>query len=189
MLKRFTSLFAVAVAALLVTAACSSAGTVDVADEVPMDDEVAVDDHAAEEVAEDDHAAEEDDHAAEEPGSVDRVLEVELTEFAFSVDSFVFAAGETVEFVITNSGVVPHEFRLSNQERVDKHLAGGHADHGDEDDDHSDGPADVVLLLEAGESGILVFTFPENDHDYTAVVCLIPGHYEAGMESDLSYST
>ena len=181
-MKQFTSLFAVAVAALLVTAACSSAGTVDVADEVPMDDEVAVDDQAAEEVAE-------DDHAAEQAGEVDRVVEVELTEFAFAADSFEFTAGETVEFVITNSGVAPHEFRLSNQERVDKHLAGGHADHGDEDDDHSDGPADVVLLLEAGESGILVFTFPENDHDYTAVVCLLPGHYEAGMESDLSYST
>ncbi|MDK1017397.1 MAG: copper-binding protein, partial [Actinomycetota bacterium] len=58
------------------------------------------------------------------------------------------------------------------------------------DDDeaaHEAGAEDVVLVLAAGETGTLVFTFPENDHDYTAIVCLIPGHYEAGMTTDIAF--
>jgi uncharacterized cupredoxin-like copper-binding protein len=117
--------------------------------------------------------------------------------------------------MFTNYGVVEHEFLLSNQDRVDEHVAGGHADHdegtmtdeemaemdemGDEeavhdedeavhdDDGHGGEAEDAVLVLGAGETGTIVFTFPDNDHDYTAAVCLIPGHYEAGMEADLSY--
>jgi uncharacterized cupredoxin-like copper-binding protein len=181
-----------------------------------------------------------------------------LTEFAIAANSFEFTPGETVEFIITNSGVVEHEFRLSNEGRVDEHIAGGHADHGDaitdeemeemdhaegemaemmddteahkddghshetkevheEEDGHEDEEAheedaeevhaeesgheeaaghtddaheadDVTLVLGPGETGTLVFTFPENAHDFTAAVCLIPGHYEAGMATNLSYT-
>ena len=32
-----------------------------------------------------------------------------------------------------------------------------------------------------------MFTFLDNDHDYTAAVCFIPGHYESGMATDLSF--
>ena len=154
------------------------------------------------------------DHAEDEVvehADVDRVLEVELSEFAIAADGFGFVPGETVEFVVTNSGVVQHEFRLSNQDRVDEHVAGGHEDHDEgtmtdeemeamddemeamddeatdhEDDGHGEEAEDAVLILEAGETGTLVFTFPDNDHDYTAAVCLIPGHYEAGMKTDLA---
>jgi uncharacterized cupredoxin-like copper-binding protein len=190
MWKRFTSLFALIVAVVLVTAACSSSGS------ISEDDPVVEADQATEEA---DHETEEADHD-EGSGDVDRVVEVELSEFAFAAASFEFTPGETVEFVITNSGVVEHEFRLSNQDRVDEHIAGGHADHDDaamdddeaaHDDDeaaHEDEEEDVVLVVAAGETGTLVFTFPENDHDFTSVVCLIPGHYEAGMATDLSYS-
>jgi uncharacterized cupredoxin-like copper-binding protein len=190
MWKRFAKLFALIVAVVLVTAACSSSGS------ISEDDSVVEPDQTTEEP---DHETEEADHD-EGSGDVDRVVEVELSEFAFAAASYVFAPGETVEFVITNSGVVDHEFRLSNQDRVDEHIAGGHADHDDaamdddedaHDDDeaaHEAGAEDVVLVLAAGETGTLVFTFPENDHDYTSVVCLIPGHYEAGMATDFSYS-
>jgi uncharacterized cupredoxin-like copper-binding protein len=227
MWKRFTSLFTLLVAVLLVTAACSSTGDASAADPVAQDDET---------TQETDHdEAEEADHD-EATGDVDRVVEVDMSEFAFAADSFEFTPGETVEFVITNSGVAEHEFRLSNLGRVDEHIAGGHADHDDaatddeeadhddaegahddeeadhddaegahddeeadhddaegahddEEAGHDDGAEDVVLVLGAGESGTIVFTFPENDHDYTAVVCLIPGHYEAGMAVDLSYTS
>ena len=207
MWKRFTGLATVVTALLLVTAACASA---------PATEAAPVDDHAAEE-------AEHEESSSE----VDRILEVELNEFDIAAESFAFAAGETVEFAITNSGVVEHEFRLSNTDRVEEHLEGGHddhddgamtddemaampaeeheedeaahddgeADHADEaadavDDgeaDHADEAADAVLVLAPGESGTLVFTFPNNEHDYTAIVCLLPGHYEAGMATDMSF--
>lgn len=196
--KRSGRLFALLVAVLLVSAACTSTGTLGGPLPVPpetLDQESSG--HADEEV--------------EEHGDIDRVLEVELSEFAIAADSFGFAPGETIEFVVTNAGVVQHEFRLSNQDRVDEHVAGGHEDHDegamtddemaamdDEDTDHDDEDAsdhdddgdgeeavDAVLILEAGATGTLIFTFPDNDHDYTAAVCLIPGHYEAGMKQDL----
>ncbi|MEE8485831.1 MAG: plastocyanin/azurin family copper-binding protein [Acidimicrobiia bacterium] len=182
MWKRFTSLFALIIAVVLVAAACSSSGA------TSADDPVVEEDHATEETGQD---AVSDD--------VDRVVEVDMAEFAFNADSFAFTPGETVKFVVTNSGVAEHEFRLSNQDRVDEHIAGGHDDHDEASDDddesahdddeaaHEAGAEDVVLVLAAGETGTLVFTFPENDHDYTAIVCLIPGHYEAGMTTDIAF--
>ncbi|MCL1586885.1 MAG: hypothetical protein M3092_00575 [Actinomycetia bacterium] len=199
--KRFGRLFALLVAVLLVSAACTSTGTL--GGPLPGPSETV--DQESSERADDDVAQDAD---------VDRILEVELSEFAIAADGFEFAPGETIEFVVTNTGVVEHEFRLSNQDRVDEHVAGGHEDHdegamtdeematmddGDEDADHDDEEAsdhdddvdgeeaaDAVLILEAGATGTLVFTFPDNDHDYTAAVCLIPGHYEAGMTADLA---
>ncbi len=207
MWKRFTGLATVVIALLLVTAACASAPATEVA---VVDDQAAeevddhateeVDDHATEEVDDhateevDDHATEEvDDHATEEASSdADRILEVELNEFDILAASFAFTPGETVEFAITNSGVVEHEFRLSNAHRVEEHLEQGHDDHDDEEQaeaeaGHAGEAADAVLVLAPGESGTLMFTFPDNQDDYTAAVCLIPGHYEAGMSTDLAY--
>ena len=188
MWNRFTSLFALIIAVVLVAAACSGAGEISADDPVVEADVATEEDHATEETGQD---AVSDD--------VDRVIEVDMTEFAFAADSFALTPGETVKFVVTNSGVAEHEFRLSNQDRVDEHIAGGHDDHDEAPDDddeaahdddeaaHEAGAEDVVLVLAAGETGTLVFTFPENDHDYTAIVCLIPGHYEAGMTTDIAF--
>jgi uncharacterized cupredoxin-like copper-binding protein len=211
MWKRFGGLFALLVTVLLVSAACTSTGTLGGPLPVPSE---TVDQESP------DHA----DEDAVEHADIERVLEVELSEFAIAADSFEFAPGETIEFVVTNAGVVEHEFRLSNQDRVDEHVAGGHEDHDEgamtdeemaamddedadhdeeamteeemaamddegadhDDDGHGEEADDAVLILEAGATGTLVFTFPDNDHDYTAAVCLIPGHYEAGMKSDLA---
>ncbi len=147
---------------------------------------IVVNDHADDGVADDDHA--EDDQAA----GADRTIEVLMTEFAFDVDPVDVAAGETIEFIITNGGVVPHEFRLSNEHRIEEHLASGHDDHEDSDggsdeDGHHDG-GDVVLVLDAGDTWSIVVTFPEDTTIFTEVACLLPGHYEAGMFADVHYT-
>ncbi len=148
----------------------------------------------------DDHA--DDDHADDE---ADRAIEVSMTEFAFAVDSLEVAAGETIEFVVTNAGVVPHEFRLSNADRIDDHIASGHEDHMDDgmDDDGMDGgmddgdeaeaeghleDGDIVMLLEAGETATVTVTFPDDTTLFTELACLIPGHYEAGMHTEIAYT-
>ena len=138
----------------------------------------------------DDHA--DDDHADVE---ADRAIEISLTEFAFGVDSLTVAAGETIEFVVTNDGVVPHEFRLSNADRIDDHIASGHEGHMDDGMDdgdeaeaeghHEDG--DIVMLLEAGETATIMVTFPDDTALFTELACLIPGHYEAGMHAEIAY--
>jgi uncharacterized cupredoxin-like copper-binding protein len=165
MWSRTTSLTALAVVVVLVAAACSKTPSINASD-----------------------TASESVSVVEVSGDVEHVVEVELNEFSIEAADLDFVPGETVEFLIVNAGVAPHEFRLSNQERVDEHIAAGHDDHEDVGGDTEEGE-DAVLFLEAGQSGALVFTFPENGHDYTAAVCLLPGHYEAGMATDLSYQT
>jgi len=196
MWKRSIHLIALVTAVPLVTAACAKTPGINSSDTLAQETPTT-----------------EPAPTVEASGEHGRVIEVELSEFAIGAASLEFVPGETVEFLITNSGVVEHEFRLSNQDRVDEHIAGGHADHDDDtamtdeemaamgddeathDDDeadHDDGDVadagDVVLVLAAGASGTLVFTVPDNDDDYTAVVCLIPDHYEAGMTTELSYN-
>jgi uncharacterized cupredoxin-like copper-binding protein len=134
-----------------------------------------------------------DDHTDDEGAvEVDRTIEVTMTEFAFGVDPVEIVAGETIEFVVINAGVVPHEFRLSNAHRIEEHMASRHEGHGDGGDGatdeghHQDG--DVVLTLEAGETSTLVATFPEDVTMFTEVACLLPGHYEAGMHTDIAYA-
>ena len=63
---------------------------------------------------------------AEEPGTVDtpRRIEVDATEMAFDRGSIDVTAGETVEFVVTNSGAVTHEFPRDEPSRDRRTLSG-----------------------------------------------------------------
>ena len=160
------------------TTATTVADTATIADDHPDDD------HADDEAA-DDEAADDDPVDGGQVGGADRTVEVVMTEFAFDVDPVDVAAGETIEFVVTNAGVIEHEFRLSNGHRIEEHLASGHDDHDDsaaesDEDGHHEG-GDVVLLLDAGDTSSIVVTFPEDTSIFTEVACLLPGHYEAGM--------
>ncbi len=151
------------------------------------------DDHADDDPAEE---ASDDDHADE----ADRAIEISMTEFAFGVDPLEVAAGETIEFVVTNAGVVPHEFRLSNADRIDDHIASGHEEHMDDgmddgmddsDETEAEGhleDGDIVMLLEAGETSTIMVTFPDDTTLFTELACLIPGHYEAGMHTEVAYT-
>ncbi|MEA3511849.1 MAG: plastocyanin/azurin family copper-binding protein [Actinomycetota bacterium] len=195
--------FALVAAVVLIAAACTTSPS-----DAPHEDETAttspttttstttttaaptttitVDDHADDDAVDDDHVD------SVQTGEADRTVEVVMTEFAFDVDPVDVAAGEAIEFVVTNAGVVPHEFRLSNGHRIEEHLASGHDDHDDsdaqsDDDGHHEG-GDIVLLLDAGDTSSIVVTFPEDTSIFTEVACLLPGHYEAGMFADVRYT-
>jgi uncharacterized cupredoxin-like copper-binding protein len=118
----------------------------------------------------------------------ERVVEITMTEFAFEPDRVEVHAGETVRFLVVNEGRVEHELRLSNPHRVEEHLASGHDDH-EEEGGHHEEDGDVFIELQPGETGELVVDFPEDTTVYTEMVCLLPGHYEAGMVGDLDYTT
>jgi uncharacterized cupredoxin-like copper-binding protein len=117
--------------------------------------------------------------------AADRVVEVSMTDLAFSPDVVDVVAGETITFAVANDGAIVHEFRLSNPHRIEEHLASGHEDHDDGGGHHGD--ADIVLQLEPGETGNITVTFPEDVTFFTEIACLIPGHYEAGMKGLLRY--
>lgn len=201
--RRMLNYLAIGFALALLASACG--GTADSAEPDPETTVPAVVDDSSttttiaadEEVAPEDSADDGDDHDEEEGGQddggdtaaeVDRVIDVTMDDFTFSPDAFSFTAGETVRFVVTNVGLVEHEFRLSNEHRIEEHLADAHSDddHDDDDGGHEE-DSDIFLHLEAGESSEMTVTFPMDQSIFTEVACLIPGHYEAGMAAALDY--
>ena len=131
----------------------------------------------------DDHA---DDHGAEfhfgEPGhadEADRVIDIDANDdFTFSPSEITVSAGETITFRITNTGNLPHDFTLGDQETQDAHEAemvemmesGEMMMHDD---------ANAVVLA-AGETKELTWHFTESGT--VLIGCHQTGHYAAGMK-------
>ena len=160
-------------------------------EEADHDEEEA--DHDEEEADHDEEEADHDEMADDDGGhgenpfeaSAEPVIEIEIvmSEFTFDTDTLELPAGENVRLVLINEGFIEHEFRLSNQERVDAHIEAGHADHGDAAGagEESDEVGDLVMLVPAGETMTVDIAVPSGGDDYSVVACLIPDHYEAGM--------
>lgn len=129
---------------------------------------------------------EDDNHDDPDATGEARVVEIIMTDFAFAPAAVEVVAGDTIRFVVVNEGVVEHELRLSNQHRVDEHLASGHDDHGDDGHHAEDG--DVSVLVPVGETAEFMVEIPEDVTVYTLLACLLPGHYEAGMMGWLVYA-
>jgi uncharacterized cupredoxin-like copper-binding protein len=88
----------------------------------------------------------------------------------FMPDSLPVAKGETIRFVLTNSGKVTHEFQVGPADKVAA--------------DQVDGTIDVEKdELIAGSTNVLDYTF-SGDGPY-AYACHEPGHYEAGMKGTI----
>ncbi len=188
-----TRLFVLGAAVMLVAAACALPDTAPHADEITTTSSTTTSSTTTTTMAATTTIAVDDDHTEDvQAAEADRTIEILMTEFAFDVDPVNVAAGETIEFVVTNAGVVPHEFRLSNEHRIEEHLASDHDDHegsdGEPDDDGHHEGGDVVLVLDAGDTSSVVVTFPEDTTIFTEVACLLPGHYEAGMFADVHYT-
>jgi uncharacterized cupredoxin-like copper-binding protein len=103
-----------------------------------------------------------------------RVLEVTaLDDLAYDPASIEVEAGETVRFVVTNSGAVDHEFVVGDMEMqatAEEQMTEGMAGHGE---------AMASLAMEPGETAETVITFDEAGELFYA--CHIEGHYEGGM--------
>lgn len=178
---RTTRQLGLIVALSLILAACG-AGTTDSADEAQT---TTTEDHQ-----DDGTGHEEDDEHQDEfvfgepgdPGQVGRKIEVEANdEFRFVPEDITVAAGETITFVITNTGAIPHDFTLGDQAAQDAHeeemaemMASGQVG------DHTD---PNVVVLEAGETKELTWKFTESGT--VLIGCHQPGHYAAGMKGSV----
>jgi uncharacterized cupredoxin-like copper-binding protein len=97
-----------------------------------------------------------------------RVVHLDMTDaLAFTPNQVAAAPGETVRFVLTNSGTVVHEFQVGPADAVAA--------------DKVDGTIVVEKdELDAGSTNAIVYTF--NTTAAFAFACHEPGHYEAGMK-------
>ncbi len=118
-----------------------------------------------------------EDEAAEPPSTDGVVVEVEMVEFGYVMDTATVPMGEPVTFRFVNDGAVPHEAMFGDAHQQDEFAAqGGHGDdHGDAGH-HGDVAA---ITLGPGETGEIVLEFTTPGEIW--IGCHLPGHWDAGM--------
>jgi uncharacterized cupredoxin-like copper-binding protein len=101
-----------------------------------------------------------------------RVVDVDMKDnLMFTPDAIAVARGETVRFVLTNSGKAVHEFQVGPADKVAA--------------DDVDGTLVVEKdELDAGSTHVVDYTF-SGPGPY-AFACHEPGHYEAGMKGTIN---
>ncbi len=109
-----------------------------------------------------------------------RVIDVEMTDMAFTPVSIDVKTDETVRFRFRNTGLAVHEAVIGDlafQEDHAEEMAGGSMHHGDSDEPEP-------LIVAVGETGDLVYT--AGAAGTLIIGCHQPGHWDAGMRADLS---
>lgn len=112
---------------------------------------------------------------------VNRVVEVEANDtMRFVHEPLKVKTGETIKFEISNTGAIKHEFSIGTK---DEHMA--HGKMMMENPGMHHGPGGASITVEPGETETLIWTFEEAWEVQAA--CNIPGHYQAGMHSDVVF--
>lgn len=124
-----------------------------------------------------------DDHDAAvgkpgDPTKVSRTIEVTMDDsMRFTPNQLNFKAGETVRFVVSNTGKIRHEMVIGSMAELNEHAkmmrdkpAMKHAESN-------------MVTLAPGEQGDVVWQFDKTgSFDFA---CLVPGHLEAGMKGTI----
>lgn len=103
-----------------------------------------------------------------------RTIEISMTDnMRFSPDRIEVQQGETIKFVVKNSGKVMHEMVIGTKKELDEHAAMMAKHPGMEHDEP------YMAHVASGKSSEMVWTFNRaGEFDFA---CLIAGHYQAGM--------
>ncbi|MDH3189422.1 MAG: plastocyanin/azurin family copper-binding protein [Acidimicrobiia bacterium] len=117
-----------------------------------------------------------------EAAEADRVIEIAANDdFSFDPSEITVTVGEVVTFRITNTGVVPHDFTLGDQETQEEHEAemmemmesGSMVMHDEVN----------AVALAAGETKEITWRF--TDAGTFLIGCHQAGHYAAGMKGSV----
>lgn len=148
-------------------------------------DDAAADEHSEGVASADEHTADAaaEDHASEafafgepaDPGDADRTVRVRATdELAFEPAVVEVRAGEVITFEVENTGKLPHDFTLGDEDAQEEHAR--EMEEMGADMAHTDPNA---MMIDPGETGSMTWRFVEpGDVLYG---CHQPGHYDAGM--------
>lgn len=106
--------------------------------------------------------------------SARRTIEIGMSDaMRFTPDTIEVRQGETLRFVVRNTGQVMHEFVIGTKKELDAHAA---LMVKFPDMEHD---APYMAHVAPGKTGEIVWTFNRpGDFDFA---CLIAGHYQAGM--------
>ena len=125
-----------------------------------------------------DHAGGHEADAIGKPGvaaKASKTVKVDMTDnMRFSFANIAVKQGETVRFVVSNSGKVKHEMVLGTEAELKEHaeLMQKHPgmEHADEN----------MVTVEPGKTGEIIWQFTRAGK--VEFACLQPGHFEAGMK-------
>ena len=110
--------------------------------------------------------------------NVTRTVQVEMLDtMRFVPASFNAKQGETIRFVVKNSGQLKHEFVLGTKRDLDEHYEAMKKFPEMEHDDEN------MLSVAPGQTGEMVWKFSKSG--VVHVGCLHPGHYDAGMKGEI----
>ena len=112
------------------------------------------------------------------PGNVAKVVrtvKVDMTDsMRFDPSSLAVKQGETIRFVVSNSGKLKHELVLGTEKELKEHYE---AMKKNPEMEHAD---PNMVTLAPGKTGEIIWQFTKAGKVNFA--CLQPGHYDAGMK-------
>ena len=119
-----------------------------------------------------------DSEAIGKPGkaaNAKRTITVDMTDaMRFTPDNVMVKQGETIKFIVKNSGKVRHEMVLGTEKELKEHYEvmkkNPEMEHADENQ----------ITVQPGKSGEIIWQFTKAGKVNFA--CLQPGHYDAGMK-------
>ncbi len=124
------------------------------------------------------HGGGHDEVAIGQPGktaNVSRTINIDMTDnMRFSSADIAVKQGETIRFLVKNSGQIKHELVLGTQKELKEHYAMMMKMPGME---HAD--ANMVTVA-PGKTGEVIWQFTKAGK--VDFACLQPGHYDAGMK-------
>ncbi|MDQ3186572.1 MAG: cupredoxin family protein [Pseudomonadota bacterium] len=106
-----------------------------------------------------------------DPDKVSRTIEVTMVENRFKPSEIKVKQGETIKFMLRNTGKKKHEMMIATPEEIDKHgkmmkkFTGG---------EHPDEPN--MITVNPGKTGELVWHFTEAG--LVSFACPLPGHFK-----------
>lgn len=138
-----------------------------------------------------------------DPAKVSRTIEITMNDNFYEPESLDIKEGETIRFIVRNAGEFVHEFNIATAAMHEAHRPEMMmmVEHGVLEPDRINHEAAKAMqasmghgmhdeansvLLEPGESGEIVWTFPE--HADLEFACNVPGHYETGMHGTVKLS-
>lgn len=124
------------------------------------------------------HSHHGEESATGKPGlaaKVTRTITVEMSDnMRYTPSNIQVKQGETIRFVVKNTGQMKHELSLGTEKELQTHLEQMKKFPEMEHDEPSS------ITLAPGKQGEIIWQFTQAGAVHFA--CLIPGHYEAGMK-------
>ncbi|MBA4142796.1 MAG: cupredoxin family protein [Nitrosospira sp.] len=106
-----------------------------------------------------------------DPGQVSRTIEITMVDNRFRPSEIEVKQGETIRFVLKNTGKKKHEIMIGTREEIDKH---GKMMKKFPDMEHPDEPN--MITVDPGKTRELIWHFAEAGEVNFA--CPLPGHFK-----------